>query len=117
MQEPTKKHHTDNDTITLKLKVRRKNAAKVEEFARKIEAGEDSTYTIAEVFPDLIGKEKTIALRAYRTREDLTQRELAEKVGIPQRHISEMETGKRVIGKEMARRIADTLGVDYRILL
>ena len=81
MQEPTKKHHTDNDTITLKLKVRRKNAAKVEEFARKIEAGEGSTYTVAEVFPDLVGKEKTIALRAYRTREDLTQRELAEKVG------------------------------------
>jgi len=33
------------------------------------------TYTLAEVFPDLVSKEKTIALRAYRTREDLTQRE------------------------------------------
>lgn len=117
MQESTKKHHTDNDTITLKLKVRRKNAARVEEFARKIEAGEGSTYTVAEVFPDLIGKGKTIALRAYRTREDLTQRELAEKVGLPQRHISEMETGKRVIGKEMAKRFAEVLGVDYRALL
>ena len=76
MQEPTKKHHTDNETITLKLKVRRKNAAKVEEFALKLEAGEESTYTVEEVFPDLVSREKIIALRAYRTREDLTQREL-----------------------------------------
>jgi DNA-binding XRE family transcriptional regulator len=103
--------------ITLRLKVHRENAAKVEAFARNIEADEERTYTIADVFPDLIDKGKTIALRAYRTREDLTQRELAVKVGIPQRHISEMETGKRVIGKEMAKRFGKVLGVDYRALL
>lgn len=117
MQEPTKKHHTDNDIITLQIKVHRKNAAKIEAFAKKIEEGEKHSYSLAEVFPDLIGREKTFALRAYRTREDLTQRELAEKIGIPQRHISEMETGKRVIGKEMAKRFAEVLGVDYRTLL
>ena len=117
MQEPTKKHHTDNDMVTLQLRVHRKNAVKVEEFARKIEAGEKRTYTVEEVFPDLVGKEMTIALRAYRTREDLTQGQLAEKIGIPQRHISEMETGKRVIGKEMAKRFAEVLGVNYRALL
>lgn len=74
-------------------------------------------YTVTEVFPDLIGKEKTITLRAYRNREDLTQRDLAERVGIPHRHISEMENGKRVIGKEMAKRLAEVLGADYRALL
>lgn len=117
MQARTKKHHIDNDMITIRLKVHQNNAAKVEEFARKIEAGEERTYTVAEVFPEYISKGKTIALRAYRTREDLTQRELAGKVGIPQRHISEMENGKRPIGKEMARRFAEVLGVDYRALL
>lgn len=117
MQEPTKKHHTDSDMITLRLKVHRNNAAKVKDFARKIEAGEEKTYTVAEVFPDLVDKGKTIALRVYRTREDLTQRELAEKVGVPQRHISEMENGKRPIGKEMAKRFGQVLGVDYRSLL
>lgn len=81
------------------------------------ERKQERNYTVTEVLPDLIGKEKTIALRAYRNREDLTQRELAERVGIPQRHISEMENGKRVIGKEMAKRFADVLGVDYRALL
>jgi plasmid maintenance system antidote protein VapI len=78
---------------------------------------QERNYTVTEVFPDLIGKEKTIALRAYRSREDLTQRELAEKISIPQQHISEMETGKRVIGKDMARRFAEVPGVDYRELL
>lgn len=117
MQEPTKKHHTDNDMITLPLKVHRKNAAQVEEFARKVEAGEVRTSTIAELFPDLIDKGANIALRAYRIREDLTQRQLAEKTGIPQRHISEMENGKRVIDKEMAKRLGRVLGVDFRALL
>lgn len=74
-------------------------------------------YTVTEVFPDLVGKGKTIALRAYRAREGLTQRELADKVGISQPHLSEMETGKRLISKEMATRIADILGIDYRALL
>jgi len=117
MQALTKKHHIENDIITLRLKVHRKNAAKVEDFARKIEAEGERTYTIAEVFPDLVDKEGTIALRAYRTRDDLTQRQLADKVGIPQRHISEMENGKRVIGKEMAKRFGRVLKVDYRALL
>ncbi len=117
MQVLTKKHHTDNDMITLRLKVHRKNAAKVENFARQMEAEEDRTYTIAEVFPDLVDQGGNTALRAYRTRDDLTQRQLAKKVGIPQRHISEMENGKRVIGKEMAKRFGKVLKVDYRTLL
>lgn len=37
-------------------------------------AGENLTYTVAEVFPEYLGKEVQIALRAYRTRENLTQR-------------------------------------------
>jgi DNA-binding XRE family transcriptional regulator len=117
MQEPTKKHHIENDIVTLRLKVHRSNAAKIEEFARAIEEGKERTYSVEEVFPEYLSKGKTIALRAYRTREDLTQRELAEKVGIPQRHISEMENGKRPIGKEIAKRFSEVLGVDYRVLL
>jgi plasmid maintenance system antidote protein VapI len=36
---------------------------------------------------------------------------------IPQRHISEMENGKRNIGKERAVRLAQVLDIDYRLLL
>ncbi len=56
-------------------------------------------------------------LAGARHKEDMTQRELARKSGIPQRHISEMENGKRSIGKANARKLAEILDVDYRIFL
>jgi plasmid maintenance system antidote protein VapI len=37
--------------------------------------------------------------------------------GIPQRHISEMENGKQIIGKEMAKRLTKALNTDYQIFL
>ena len=71
-----------------------------------------------EVFPEYLDKEQQVALRAYRTRECVTKKQLAIMTGIPQRHISEIENGKRGIGKERARRLADALNVsDYRFLL
>lgn len=56
-------------------------------------------------------------LAGARHRERLTQRQLADRAGILKRHISEMENGKRPIGKETARKLAEALGVDYRVLL
>jgi hypothetical protein len=56
-------------------------------------------------------------LRAARTKEDLSQMQLAARTGIPQRHLSEMEQGKRAIGKERAKKLAAALQVDYRVLL
>jgi DNA-binding XRE family transcriptional regulator len=67
-----------------------------------------------EVYPDFNG---SVALRGARKREGLTQKELAALVGISQTHISEMEHGKRPIGKEMARRLAKVLKADYRVFL
>ncbi len=75
-------------------------------------------YTVAEVFPEYLGQETCIALRAYRTRENLTQKQLAALTGIPQHHISEMENGKRPIGKERARKLAEALHVgDWRVFV
>ncbi len=61
----------------------------------------------------LIGK----ALAGSRYREGLTQIKLAELIGIPQRHISEMENGKRPIGKEMAKRLGKVLNISYKVFL
>lgn len=58
-----------------------------------------------------------VALAGARFREGLTQKDLSEKTGIPIRHISEMENAKRPIGKQNARKLADALGVGYRIFL
>ena len=116
MQVHTKTHPTD-DMVTLRLKVHRHNALLVRRYAEAVESEEDRTYTIAEVFPEYIGKESQVALRAYRTREDLTQKQLSDLYGIPQHHISEMENGKRSIGKERAKKLAEALHCDYRQLL
>jgi DNA-binding XRE family transcriptional regulator len=69
-------------------------------------------------FPEY--NEKTLpgaAMAGARGKEGLTQRELAKRIGVPQRHISEMERGKRPIGKEMAKKLAKALEIDYRVLL
>ena len=61
----------------------------------------------------LIGK----ALAGARYREGLTQIKLSKMTGIPQRHISEMENGKRPIGKEMAKRLGVALHIGYKAFL
>ncbi|HEX9077953.1 MAG TPA: helix-turn-helix transcriptional regulator [Desulfuromonadaceae bacterium] len=86
-------------------------------YAELLETGDARSYSVAEVFPEYIGREHELALRAYRLREGLTQKQLAELTGIPQHHISEMENGKRTIGKERARKLAEALHCDYRQLL
>lgn len=117
MQELTKKRHTDDGLITIRLRVHPSNAEKIKEYARNIETGSERTYTVAEVFPEYNGKEQQTAIRAYRHRESITQRQLSSMTGIPQRHISEMENGKRVIGKEMAKRLGKALKADYKMFL
>ncbi|MCM0084104.1 helix-turn-helix transcriptional regulator [Geomonas sp. Red32] len=59
----------------------------------------------------------SMILRGSRLKEELTQVQLAEKTGIPRRHLSEMENGKRSIGKETAKKLATALGCDYRLFL
>jgi plasmid maintenance system antidote protein VapI len=56
-------------------------------------------------------------LRGARGKEEITQARLAEITGIPQRHISEMENGKRTIGKAAAKKLAKVLNTDYRVFL
>ena len=56
-------------------------------------------------------------LAGARGKEGITQRELASRLSLPQRHISEMERGKRPIGKEMAKKLGRALHVNYRVFL
>lgn len=72
-----------------------------------------------EVFKEEIAKysEGGLALRGSRHKENLTQKDLSEALDISQHHISEMENGKRSIGKKMAMRFAKFFKTDYRIFL
>ena len=58
-----------------------------------------------------------VCLRGSRYKEELTQKQLADITGIPQRHISEMENGKRPIGKEMAKRLGKALNISYKVFM
>jgi DNA-binding XRE family transcriptional regulator len=112
----TKKHPID-EVVTITLRVRRSKLSQLKRYAESLESAEERTYSVAETFPEYVGREQEVALRAYRNREGLTQKSLAELTGIPQHHISEMENGKRSIGKERAKRLAEALHCDYRQLL
>ncbi len=57
------------------------------------------------------------SLLGYRTREGLTQIQLSQLTGIPQRHISEMERDKRPMGKQNAQLLADALHTNYKMLM
>ncbi len=72
-----------------------------------------------ETVQDLIEKytEAGVALKGARAKAGLSQNELAEKLKIPQSHISDMEHGRRPIGKKMAKRLAGVLKVGYKVFL
>lgn len=75
---------------------------------------EDRLYTVAEVFPDM---QPGDILRGARHREGLTQAQLAGVIGVKPSHISEMEKGKRPMGKDMAKRLAKALNTSYQLFL
>ncbi len=47
----------------------------------------------------------------------MKQTELAKKIGVAPRQISDMEKGRTPIGKKMAMRIGEILNMDYRHFL
>ena len=94
--------------------VKRVMRALVETESGAGEAGEKQYYTPEEVFgPSSPGK----ALRGYRYREAMTQARLAELAGVSKQHISDMENGRRVIGKDVAKRLGEALGAPWKRFL
>lgn len=118
MQGLTKKRPTE-EFVTLRLRVQRQNVERVRRYVDSIEAEEGGAVSLEDFFTSHFpGESKpAVSLRGARGKEELTQRQLAEMTGIPQRHISEMENGKRPIGKETAKKLAKALNVDYRVFL
>lgn len=58
-----------------------------------------------------------VLLRGTRHREGLTQAQMAKKINVTQADLSKMESGKRPIGKVIAKRIEKIFGVNYRYFL
>lgn len=120
MLERTRKQPTNKGLIPLKVMVHPANVSRVLNYVKTIEADQESgSRPWREVIQELRPNEPVTAgiLRGARSKAGITQTKLAELTGIPQRHISEMEHGKRPIGKENAKKLATALNVDYRIFL
>lgn len=117
MSALTKKHHTD-DVAKISwhggLYV-----VPVDVMERYKVNSDDSYISIDDLFNDLTQKsgEPAVLLKGLRYREGLSQIEFAKKLNISQTNLSAMENGRRTIGKELAKRIADLFGVDYRVFL
>ena len=115
MLEPTKKRPTDrsSDTVELRFRV---PAAKAEDARRALAVlgGEEASVPWREAYPDFGPGQ---ALLGARAKEGLTQKALASRIGVTQANLSQMEHGKRPIGKAMAKRLAQALDVDYRLFL
>ena len=116
----TKKRLTDK-LVPLTLMVHPVNVERVKKYVASIEPdeGEEGSISAAEFFDKYFpGETKpAVVLRGARGRENMTQQQLAEATGIPQRHISEMENSKRGIGKDNAQKLAKALNTDYRLFL
>lgn len=124
MQGHTKKPHIDEVSITFTgpgtmmeraFEVMCSLGFKPEEQGiRNKEAENSLPWRESEYFKDVhVGS----YLSGARFREGMTQAELSQHTGIPRRHISEMENGKRPIGKVNARKLAEALNIDSRLLL
>jgi hypothetical protein len=119
MLERTKKRLTE-EMVTIHLRVHRSNADRIKRFAESIDADKPSESrpwreVLSELRPD--DTFPAAILRGSRVKEEMTQVQLSEITGIPRRHISEMETGKRPIGKESAKKLGKALSCDYRVFL
>jgi DNA-binding XRE family transcriptional regulator len=78
----------------------------------KGESGE--LHTLEEIFPEA---HPGMILRGFRGLEDMTQVDLAEKLGIHQALISEIENGKRPIPTTMAKKLAEIFGTSNWVFL
>ncbi|MEI6702096.1 MAG: helix-turn-helix transcriptional regulator, partial [Deltaproteobacteria bacterium] len=124
MQVLTKKRPTEKQ-VEVRFRGSAANVIKLRRMAQSLkvkdisswELEEKEFYAPEELWPELTWNRPGVCIRGGRGKEGLTQKQLADRIGIAQHHISEMENGKRTIGKEMAKKLAEVLNVDYRVFL
>ena len=119
MSELTKKPHTDGDFVELHFagpEEKREEAIRLMQELGYVDTSDSIPWRDA--FPELEREPSySVTLRGARAKEGMSQAKLAEKTGIPQSHISQMENGKLEIGKERAKRLGEVLDLDYRLFL
>jgi DNA-binding XRE family transcriptional regulator len=77
---------------------------------RRINEDGDEVFSAKEVFPD---GSPAMLLRGLRGKEGLTPAEIAERLGVSQNMVSDMECGRRPISLKMAKRISEEFKTSY----
>jgi len=119
MQEPTKKHLIDKP-VELRFVGPSKNQVKAVSYLKRMGFTDISgSIPFRDGFLEDCKENELpgIALVGARYKEGLTQKQLSGLTGIPQGHISQMENGKRPIGKTIAKKLGKTLNISYKVFL
>ena len=126
MSVHTRKHLTsDLIEVTVhgdsnkKFIIPRSASLKLFSFLQSLQSYKDEIIPADEVFKNLdkkYGKTGAV-IRGLRVRDGFTQEDLAQKLDIHQTHISQIENGKRVVGKNLAQKLAKVFRTDYRLFL
>jgi DNA-binding XRE family transcriptional regulator len=101
------------DDVTLSNAIRKKLTAMGHEVRMLNDEGEE-LYTFEEIFPNA---HPGMILRGFRGRDEMTQKELAEKLNIASTRVSEMESGSRPISIKMAKQLAEIFETSYKVFL
>jgi DNA-binding XRE family transcriptional regulator len=119
MSAPMKKRPTDEVSVILDRSRYRVPKEVAKGMRLMLSAYEVDTIPAGEVFADLHKKYTRggAVLKGFRLRDELTQEQLAEKIGATQGDVSDMECGGRPIGRAIAQRLATVFKTDYRVFL
>ena len=111
-----RKKKCDNTMILVSCPVL--NAAQIKQYLEKhgcICVDDREEWTDAKgLFAERIPANMLIGARG---KENITQIKLSELTGIPRRHISDMENGRRTIGRHNAIKLGEALNINYRLFL
>jgi DNA-binding XRE family transcriptional regulator len=121
MQAHMRRHHIKKEEPIIYVSAGATTYAIPQSVANKyiVNKTEEEVISANEIFADL-DRERTEAgalLKGLRSREDLNQTEFAKKIGVSQANLSKMEHGRRPIGKQIAKRIEEIFGVNYKYFL
>jgi DNA-binding XRE family transcriptional regulator len=81
---------------------------------RRVNEEGEEVFSAREVFPE---GNPAMLLRGYRGKHDMTQKELAKKLGVTQNRVSDMESGKRPISKDIAVKLGELFDTPYKSFL
>jgi DNA-binding XRE family transcriptional regulator len=91
-----------------------RDAARIEDFHRRLVAGEEEVLPVSVVDQILDGENPVAVLRKYR---GATLQALADACGVTNSHISQIEKGKRSMSTEVLKKMAEALRVDVELIL